>query len=84
MQYYRTQLIDWAELIMLTKLGTKLTTRQRSNLADSDFALPGRRYPIHDVTHARLALAMVAKYGKPDDKAKVNAAVRRKYPDIGK
>ena len=69
---------------MITKLAVKLTSSQRNSLKDSDFALPGRRYPIHDENHARLALAMVSKYGKADDKAKVSAAVHRRYPNIGK
>lgn len=35
----------------------KLTYKQRKELPSSDFALPGRRFPIHDAEHARLALA---------------------------
>jgi len=59
-----------------------LSTEARNNLNDSDFALPGRRYPIHDVSHARNALARVAANGNSDEQAKVRAAVYRKYPAL--
>ena len=69
-----------------------LNAAERRALPDSDFALPGKgkgpegkqagSYPIPDATHARAALAMVAKYGTPEEKEKVRAAVRRKFPDI--
>lgn len=60
-----------------------LTARGRHQMDSSSFAIPGKRkYPIHDINHARLALAMVSKYGTPDEKAKVRAAVARKYPSI--
>ncbi len=60
----------------------KLSTKTRNSLPDSAFALPGRRYPIHDESHARNALARVAQNGTPEEKAKVEAAVKRRYPDI--
>jgi hypothetical protein len=63
---------------------TKLTTQQRRDLPEDAFALPNRRYPIHDEKHARLALAMVARFGKPGEKKKVQAAVHKRYPNIGK
>ena len=69
-----------------------LNAAERRALPDSDFALPGKgkgpegkqagSYPIPDLTHARAALAMVAKYGTPEEKEKVRAAVKRKFPDI--
>jgi len=59
-----------------------LTTKTRKALDDSDFALPGRRYPIHDLAHARNALARVSAYGTPEEKKKVRAAVYRKYPEL--
>lgn len=61
----------------------KLTAAARDNLKDSDFALPGRRYPIMDESHARDALARVAANGTPEEKAKVRAAVHHRYPDMG-
>jgi hypothetical protein len=62
----------------------ELTARRRKNLPDSAFALPGRRYPIHDRAHARNALARVAQHGTPTEQKRVRAAVRRRFPDIGK
>ena len=61
----------------------KLKAKQRNALPDSDFALPGRRYPIHDESHARNALSRVAQNGTPEEKTKVRAAVHRRYPNIG-
>jgi hypothetical protein len=63
---------------------TKLTTGRRNALPESTFALPGRRYPINDASHARNALARVSGNGTPEEKAKVRAAVHRRYPGIGK
>lgn len=40
----------------------KLTSKQRSALPTSDFALPGaRKYPVNDAPHARNAKARVAQ-----------------------
>lgn len=61
---------------------SKLTSKKRKGLATSDFALSGRRYPIMDANHARNALARVSANGSPTEKAKVRAAVKRKYPGI--
>jgi len=62
----------------------KLSTEARNKLPDSDFVFPeDRRYPIHDKNHARNALARVAQHGTPEEKAKVRAAVHRRYPGIG-
>jgi len=63
----------------------KLTAKKRNKLPKKSFAEPGaRKYPIHDKAHARNALARVAQHGTPTEKAKVRAAVHRKYPSIGK
>ena len=69
-----------------------LSAKERRALPDSDFALPGKgkgpqgkqagSYPIPDKEHARMALAMVAKHGTAEEKAKVRAAVERKFPGI--
>jgi hypothetical protein len=61
----------------------KLTAAARGKISGSNFALPGRRYPIEDASHARNALARVAQHGTPEEKSKVRAAVHRKYPTIG-
>lgn len=62
----------------------KLTAATRDAIPTKDFALPGRRYPIEDRNHGKAALSMVSKYGTPEEKAQVRAAVKRKYPGIGK
>ena len=60
----------------------ELTSKGRKSLSDSDFALPGRKYPIHDEAHARDALARVSEFGTSEEKAAVKAAVSRRYPNI--
>lgn len=72
----------------------KLTTAARKKLPSKSFALPGKgagpegkgagSYPIPDKSHARNALARVAQHGSSEQKAKVRAKVRAKYPGIGK
>lgn len=62
----------------------KLTSSDRKSLPSSVFALPGRRYPIQDRSHAANALSRVSGNGTPEEKAKVRGAVARKYPGIGK
>lgn len=63
----------------------KLTGKQRKTLTSSQFALPAqRKYPINDKAHARNALARVAQSGTPAQQKQVRAAVKRKYPSIGK
>ena len=60
----------------------KLNAKKRQELRTSQFAVTGRRYPIPDEAHARLALAMVSKWGSSSEKAMVRAAVARKFPGI--
>jgi len=63
----------------------KLNAAKRKRLPSSSFAEPGKRkYPINDKAHARNALARVAANGTPAEKKQVRAAVKRKYPSIGK
>ncbi len=59
-----------------------LTDESRDKLPDNAFALSGRRYPIHDEEHARVALSYVSRYGTAEEKATVRSAVHRKYPGI--
>jgi hypothetical protein len=60
----------------------KLSYRRRKKLSKRSFALPSRRaYPIHDLSHARNALARSS--GKPEA-ARVRAAVYRRYPSLRK
>jgi hypothetical protein len=57
----------------------KLTTEQRKKLPSSDFALPGRRYPIEDKAHARDAKARAsAEANKGHLSAAEKAKVDRK------
>lgn len=60
----------------------KLTTKKRNDLDDSEFAGPDRSYPIEDASHARNALSRVSQFGSPALKARVRAAVKRKFPGI--
>lgn len=62
----------------------KLTSKERDSLSTKSFAVPSKRaYPINDMSHARNALARVSQFGTSELKAKVRAAVHRKYPEIG-
>ena len=62
----------------------KLSYQARKRLKPSDFVFPKeRRYPIPDKAHARNALARVAQHGTPEEKSRVRAAVRKKFPKIG-
>lgn len=59
-----------------------LDAKTRNALPDSDFALPGRQYPINDIVHARISLSMVAANGTAAQIAQVRAAVKKRYPSI--
>lgn len=71
---------------------SKLTTKTRKSLPKSKFAIPAKKtaknpsgkggYPINDVVHARNALARVAQFGTPAQKAQVKAAVKKHFPEI--
>lgn len=62
----------------------KLTTKKRAALPAKSFAGPGRSYPIPDKNHAANAKARASQFASPAVKDKVDAAVARKYPDMGK
>lgn len=59
-----------------------LDAAARKALPGDAFALPGRRYPIEDESHARAALSM-AHYASPGERGQIRAAVAARYPDIG-
>lgn len=66
---------------------TTLNARARAQIKTSNFAIPSKApgsgsYPIHDIAHARVALARVAANGTPAEQSQVRAAVARKYPSI--
>ena len=60
----------------------KLTAATRKKIPASEFALPGRRYPIEDEAHARNALARVSQDGTPAEKATVRRKVDRMFPGL--
>lgn len=61
----------------------KLTYKKRKELPKSSFVFKkDRSYPIEDESHARNALARVSQHGTPEEKAKVRAAVHKRYPNI--
>lgn len=66
------------------KVAKVLSAKGRRQIAEGNFALPGRRYPIHDRAHARNALARVAQHGTPGEQAAVRRAVEARFPNIGK
>ena len=69
-----------------------LSYKERQDMSSSQFALPGKgsgpegkqggSYPIPDESHARNALARVSQHGSESEKAKVRAAVKKKFPGI--
>lgn len=61
----------------------KLTAAARNKISGKNFALPGRRYPIEDASHARNALARVSQFGSSSEKAAVRSKVHAKYPGMG-
>lgn len=61
---------------------TALTTKARHSIAGSNFALPGRRYPIEDRPHAQNALARVSQNGSSSEKTPVRSKVAAKYPGM--
>jgi hypothetical protein len=59
----------------------KLSASQRQALPSSDFALPGRRFPIHDEAHARQALRMKG-HATPAEQALIEKKVYARYPNL--
>ena len=61
----------------------RLTSEKRNNLSTKTFVFPkSRKYPIPDENHGRAALQRASQFGTSDVKAKVRAAVHRKFPGI--
>jgi len=61
----------------------ELSYKQRKRLQPQSFVFPKeRKYPIHDLAHARNALARVAAHGTQEEQRKVKAAVYNKYPSL--
>lgn len=62
----------------------KLSVRGRKHVKSTNFALPSRRYPMHDISHARNALARVSQHGTAEEKRIVRRKVYNKYPKLRK
>lgn len=63
----------------------KLTTKQRKALPPTAYAIPETKsFPIENSSHAANAKARASQSGDPAVKAKVDAAVARRFPDMGK
>ena len=62
----------------------KITTKARKAIPSKDFAVPGRKYPIEDASHARNALSRVSANGSAEEKEEVREKVHEKYPRMGK
>jgi hypothetical protein len=62
----------------------KLKAAIRNALPSTSFALPGRRYPIEDASHARNALSRVSQHGTAEEKSAVRKKVHTKFPSIGR
>jgi hypothetical protein len=65
----------------------KVNAKQRRAQSSNDFAIPPQgarrgKYPIPDQAHAVAALARVDADGTPEERRKVRAAIRKRYPDL--
>jgi hypothetical protein len=79
--YQRRRDLIAADIDEPSMVAAVLTTKRREALRTSTFAIPEeRKFPIHDASHARNALARAAgtKY-----EARVRRAVCRRYPNMG-
>lgn len=60
-----------------------LSSAERKKLPASAFAMPKqRKYPIHDIAHARNALARVAQNGTEEEQMLVQHKVYTRYPEL--
>jgi hypothetical protein len=59
----------------------RLTSRGRKRMKAKQFALPGKRFPIHNASHARNALARAANL-PPAERQKVRRKVKARFPSI--
>lgn len=79
---HETEEEDSGRVEMMAEGGDVLDANARKHIAPDNFALPGGRYPIHDIVHARNALARVAQHGTPEEQAEVRRKVHAKYPSL--
>jgi len=69
-----------------------LNAKERRDLPNSDFALPGRgkgpegkgsgSYPIPDRAHARAALSRASANASPSEQAEIRRKVHAKFPGM--
>lgn len=59
-----------------------LTARGRARIKPSNFALPGKRYPINTILRARNALTRIAQFGTRAEQQTVRRKVHARYPSI--
>lgn len=65
------------------KVARELTSKGRKQISPENFVFPKeKRYPIHDLPHARNALARVSQFGNASEKKQVQQAVYSKYPGL--
>ena len=88
-ELFRSLAAKYPGAIEPEKVAKVLTMKGRKRIKEKNFAIPSEngpggtgRYPIHDATHARAAIQMVGKHGTPEEKARVHAAVAKKYPGL--
>ena len=62
----------------------RLTTAARKKIPTSQFAGPGRSYPINDPSHARNALARASQFASPAEQATIREKVHEKYPRMSR
>ncbi len=60
----------------------KLNAKARAAIPTNSFALPGRRFPIEDKSHAKNALARASQFASPEEQAEIKRKVKSKYPGI--
>jgi len=60
----------------------RLSSKQRKAMPSGEFAGPGRSFPMNDITHARMAVAM-EKNASPATRAKINARARKMGVNVG-
>jgi hypothetical protein len=54
------------------------------NKKRTDFAIPEKRaYPISNERIAMISLERAKKFGTPEERERVRAAVRKRYPEMG-
>lgn len=73
----------FVKLGQMMKGAADLTAAGRKHIKETNFAIPEeKKYPIHDMAHARNALARVSQHGTPEERRRVREAVYRKYPSL--